>query len=97
MAYVIYNEKTCKRYETAMRTASWAQKGSAKSVLTKAIKSGDIKNGDDWKVGTYEEWQANDRDIEVISAMDGKTVCKIKASEKGNRVSDPSMEGYWTM
>lgn len=88
MAYVIYHTTSKHRFNTR-NGSTWSEQRVAKSVKTKN------KLGDEWKVATYEEWQANDPMIEVKSVMGGTVM--IRASDKGSRASDPSMEGYWTL
>lgn len=94
MSYVIYNTRTKIRHQTAKRHASFGTKRTAKGILTKAINAGELKVPAEWVVASYEEWQAADHKIEVISAFDGKTKIMINASDKGS-CTDPSMDVYW--
>jgi hypothetical protein len=88
VSYVIYHTTSKHRFETRNGSV-WPLERTAKAVKTKN------KLGDEWKVASYGDWQADDHEIEVKSVMGGTV--KIKASNKGSRASDPSMEGYWTL
>ena len=88
MSYVIYHTTGKHRFETR-NGSTWAEERTAKSVKTKN------KLGDEWKVASYSDWQADDHMVEVQSVMGGTV--KIRSSDRGRRASDPSMEGYWTM
>lgn len=94
MMYVIYHKVSKKRMASQQGYESFGQKKTAKMVLTKACNGNSRLVKEDWIIDTMEAWVAADHEIEVISAFDGKTVCKIMASAKGG-ATDPSMERYW--
>lgn len=96
MSYVIYHKVLLTRLETAKRVASFGRSQTAKMVLTKAVNAGEVKR-EDYIVDTYEAWRQADHHVDVISAQDGKTVCMVLASNRGNPALDPSLESYWSM
>lgn len=94
MSYVIYHATRKTRFMTPQGNQSFATERTAKGVLTKMVNAAILRR-EDWIVASYDDWRAADHEIEVRSVMGG--IVKIKASDKGSRTSDPSMEGYFSM
>ena len=90
--FVVYNPTTMKYLKG---TNYFTTERSAKAALTKAVNLGTALR-ENFKVGTPEDYAADDFDIEVTSAYDGKTKCTIRKSVHGT-TCDPSREAYWTM
>jgi hypothetical protein len=91
--YVIYHTTGKHRFYTHTGSV-FSEARIAKSVLTKAIKRGELKEGE-YKVATVEEWRADDQMVTVKNCLTGQDV-QIRMSERGG-VCDPSMERYHTM
>lgn len=99
MSFVIYNTATLKRMPSPHSGQMlFPSERVAKTIRTKVLKGSNTSAEEValWKVAPIDEWVAADKDIVVKSAMDGRDVT-IKASNRGCRASDPSLEGYWTM
>jgi hypothetical protein len=93
--HTVYNPTTMNRLP-GKTNGYFDTERAAKAALTRAVNSGVVTNRNDWKIGTWADFDADDSDIEVISAFDGKTKCTIKKSVRGT-ACDPSTERHWTM
>lgn len=96
MAHLVYKQSTMRCLTERNGSKYFATERAAKAALTRAVNKGKVTDRSEWKIGTPEQFAADDREIEVISAFDGKTKCKIQLSDKGS-VCDPSTERYWSM
>lgn len=98
MSWVIYNTTNFrlwngnqygpKHYETERAAKAQFTK------LTKGLRA--ILKDSEWAIASYDDFNAMDPTVTVISLMSGKPVL-IKASQRGRVATDPSMDGYWTM
>lgn len=89
MAYVIYNTKTLRRFESRQTNGFFELERTAKATKTRN------KLGEDWKVATVSEYDAADVMVEVKNLQSGKPAL-IRKSEVGT-CCDPSTERYWQM
>lgn len=95
MAFIAYNPKTMRCIRTSTGYEVFATERTAKAALTRAVNAGEAVR-EDFVVGTIDQYDEADFDVEVISAFDGVTKVTIKKSVQGT-VCDPSRDSYWSM
>ena len=89
------NKTSWKRHTNKNGDYMWASERTAQRMLTRAVNAGEIKAGE-WQVMSVDAFAKAEPMVEVKSVMTGNPVM-IRASARGSRASDPSMEGYWTL
>lgn len=95
VTHYIVNKTSWRRHTNQSGVYLWSSERTAHRMFTRACNAGEIK-ADEWQVMSADEFAKAEPMVEVKSAMTGNPVM-IRASSRGSRASDPSMEGYWTM
>ena len=93
--HYIVNKTSWQRHTNKAGASSWVSERTAQRMLTRAVNAGEIKAGE-WQVMSTDAFSKAEPMVEVKSVMTGNPVM-IRASARGSRASDPSMEGYWTL